>query len=606
MSNFERTPWEGKQRDAQELHYINKANKAMGYKASRSKANAPPAVPAKDRQYVPASPSGRTTNQSGAYPILGAGGLNANPPTATARKPVPASQPAAARRPVPKLDNTNTTTPKPQGARPILKDGKPTGQYATPGAIPTCMPGKDGKFRDNGATAERPRSRAGSITTAVANVFRRGSDAVKQKAELLNMDPRQRDAFAARFAPTGVRQVSEEREFQRRADPLSRPFEQKEALLKKNERNTHVVQRSGHGILAVEADYHNMVATSEFNARMNAGNKERRDKEILECLANGEHPSPPVRRMPTATLELNALERMRARISDQGVIIDNAPLRPINKPTLSAADKLILKFGNSLNKLQGHTRSRSNTMDSDKSFTDAAPAGTMKDCKVCNRSTLAMLKDDTCEPCRKAKLEEFHRLAKEVWNSDRLASAQREQSNANPDSPPFMRLVKQKKIRRVRYTIYADPGNPFLDDKDRNSVAILSLPFKPGLDTGPPTPGAAPLGMSFNSGMLNAGPSDNGSKSPEDGRANPGSGPDIRSPKPRRSGTPTMVRVDRRKSLAAVAEDSGHAPPKSPWRRESLRMIFPIQREQRRDVRSSKFYDFYDGLLNDYEDGDLG
>jgi len=195
-----------------------------------------------------------------------------------------------------------------------------------------------------------------------------------------------------------------------------------------------------------------------------------------------------------------------------------------------------------------------------------------------------------------------------------------------------MRLAGKKKLRKLRQTIYEDPGNPFADDEGDADVSIFTMPFRPG------------TGQSFHTlhdttssdsqytiasdrtleqlwprafdarNLLNGSPFEDAVESPAiPPISRPSGAPNtpIHAPIPHRQGTPTLIKqVQRSMSVTVEPEEalSGDSPIRYDAHSAQLKSTSgQIQfnegqeRVQRSQYRDTKFYGFYDDILEDYD-----
>ncbi|KAK3677546.1 hypothetical protein LTR78_002396 [Recurvomyces mirabilis] len=649
MSNFEQSPFDPKQCDEQETYYIQKARRA-----SKTRANTPPSVPPKDRKYTQGGltahpPASHNRNQSAAYPALPTSNRTASSQAPT-RKAVGSTlrpkldlsnatydqQGATVQSPLSSGERTKQTIPlthrdrdgkyheKAYDNRPLLQS--PIEQAFIPAV--TSSPTPPAPARPSSSTSrwsfgarkdhadtdsidsslpQRPRSRAGSLTdkvfSGIATRARRASQSMKEKADIVRMDSSQRDEFCARYAKP-LSESSDDWELERQEDPRSRPFEQKRALLEKNRHLRDVVADTGSAM--VDADYENMVATTEANRKINEAYATDYERRKAEALLKGENVPNLPRRMPTAELALSPSQRSSARVS-AGIYKEEVKT---SKPELTTSDKVAVRLGKTFDKLYLQHRERSNTLESEMSFADiAVPAG-MEKCSYCGEPPKGVLRDGLCTRCRTQKKIDTHQAAKSAMKEpsiDRFVGAQNVLQQADPDSPPWMRVAAQRKMRRVRRTVYA--GVPsFAADDDRDSVEFTLLPFKSVVvDTtfAGLRPGQQPDSPEVTC-LLNGQPFDDASESPADGRVPFGSHPDDLLPLPPTPGlqsTPTLMKADRHTSQRAIAELQ-EASPRSSWQAHP-RSLIPgsptTSRVRERDVRNTQFYGFYNDIFSDYQ-----
>jgi len=204
----------------------------------------------------------------------------------------------------------------------------------------------------------------------------------------------------------------------------------------------------------------------------------------------------------------------------------------------------------------------------------------------------------------------------------------------DPESPPYMRLAGKKKLRKLRQTIYEDPGNPFANDEGDEDVSIFTMPFRSGTgqsfhtlhDT---TSSNSQPAIASNKtldrlsprvfgvrNLLNGSPFEDAVESPAvppiPRLSNEPNTP-IHVPIPKKQGTPTLMKQVQRSMSVAVEPEEAY-PEDSPsqynafsthWKSDS-RQMHPDegQGENRRtEYRNTQFYGFYDDILEDYDQG---
>ena len=138
----------------------------------------------------------------------------------------------------------------------------------------------------------------------------------------------------------------------------------------------------------------------------------------------------------------------------------------------------------------------------------------------------------------------------------------------------YMRLASMKKILRIRQTIYEDMGNPFADDVERESMS----PGSRSRDYRPRPPATVM----------------HGKPSPETPYVEPSTLDD------RVSSNDASITTKSTLSYSAY-----HAP-RTVWRKGSAPPGQLLQHggSVRDDMRDTKFYDFYDDIMQDYQGRD--
>lgn len=194
-----------------------------------------------------------------------------------------------------------------------------------------------------------------------------------------------------------------------------------------------------------------------------------------------------------------------------------------------------------------------------------------------------------------------------------------------------MKLAGKRKLRKVRQTIYEDPGNPFAmdehDDRTESEISVFNMPFGAVLQdpigptrVGTPsrsTSGSAKKHLPAMSMMqpgsveslLSGKPFDDAVESPS---VPPTPTNVVHAPTPQRHGTPTVIQNHRPSISVDVLSGQltdentpgdyvstrGHWRRDSPPYREASKRNAPPKRDNARDTR---FYGFHDDILGDYE-----
>ncbi|KAK5122484.1 hypothetical protein LTR85_004068 [Meristemomyces frigidus] len=673
--------------DAQAHYHGSKAEGMKNTLCSQSPGGTAPPPPPKDIRYSPGAAAAaraagvRSGGQDSAYPTI-----------PIQRRPVgtadnPAAQQAEAiitRKPVREkpapltlasFDIAPQQQPKvlsPDGnIRTIYrnKDGKidpstiktgPAGR-STPPASPSVQAkprrtsqgsflsfGK-GNRADTGdsSTTRRSGSRRGSFTDAVKSAARRLSGTFEKTAKIVQLKPEEREDWMEARREEKKRSASQrsnEREAAHRANPKDRPSHQKDALVQKNKRNSHLA----HDHLDTETNYQVMLEQREFDVNINKAHRKSWGIEAALAAEKGEPIPKSPTDLPVADLSLDPAERHIARQNTHDKHIDELAAEGRVSPThFTTGEKIALALSKTVDPLK--PRGRSNTAESAMSFgmTDVAPAGTMLECTRCHRAPEDFLHSSgVCNACHKherqqklkAKVGILEFIYKQEDSGDRTQanSFPQDQSGHDPVSPPYMILAGRKKIRKVRQTIYEDPGNPFAtdeqDDQTDGAISIFSMPFHPGVQDPtmsghsyskspfggvqkqPPTVSTAHFEGERQ--LLNGRPFDDAVESPSvpsSPHPSPTAANPIHAPTPQRHGTPTIIQNHRRSVSVAVlpgqptgGDASGeYVAPRTDWRRESLRYPEPPEQiaPMRDNTRDTKFYGFYDDILEDYEKG---
>ena len=133
-----------------------------------------------------------------------------------------------------------------------------------------------------------------------------------------------------------------------------------------------------------------------------------------------------------------------------------------------------------------------------------------------------------------------------------------------------MKTARDRRIRRVRQTVYEDPGNPFAFPEPEISVPLSS-------------------NHRHGSSILHA-------------------------PTPLRAGTPNLIRQHKYSESAPLAsrsppeedmdEEGEYIPPRSFWTKPRRGKSLPANqlRKQGDEKRDSRFYDFWESVWREYTD----
>lgn len=185
-----------------------------------------------------------------------------------------------------------------------------------------------------------------------------------------------------------------------------------------------------------------------------------------------------------------------------------------------------------------------------------------------------------------------------------------------------MKLAGKKKLRKVRQTVYESPGNPFADDEEQEGISVFTMPFRPPvypLDTvreGSPSrspcdrAARAPARPAGQMSLLNGSPFEDAIESPAVAQSPVALPSAIHAPAPQRHGTPTLIKEHRSsmsvtvitENLAAQESESEYVSPRTLWQPGSEPSKQPPQGKKgvREEARNTKFYGFYDDILQDY------
>ncbi|KAK4542085.1 hypothetical protein LTR36_007116 [Oleoguttula mirabilis] len=433
-------------------HYHGKADGMRESLRSQSSNGTAPPTPPKDIRYSPGAATAartagiRSGGQDSAYPTI----TTQRKPVATANLPAAQQpQPTIKRKPVgerptPITIPSTPTVQQQQGIlspngelRTIFRDasGKidlttiktvPVARW-TPPAFPSVQaqprPSSRGSFLSFGrsdradtsdsSTGRRPGSRRGSITDLFKSAGRRLSDAFKDKATIVKMDPEEREDWIESRREEKKRSASQrsnERESTHREKPRDRPSHQKDALVRKNMHNAELA----HNLVDTNSNYDVMLAQSESNAGINRAHRKSYNIACDIAASRGEpRPKSPAE-LPVADLSLDPAERRLARQSTGPKHIDElASEGRISPPHFTTGEKIAIALSKTTDTLK--TRGRSNTAESAMSFgmTDLAPPEMMHVCSRCNRPPEDFLHSSGfCNACHIYLREQKVKMAK--------------------------------------------------------------------------------------------------------------------------------------------------------------------------------------------------
>ena len=153
-----------------------------------------------------------------------------------------------------------------------------------------------------------------------------------------------------------------------------------------------------------------------------------------------------------------------------------------------------------------------------------------------------------------------------------------------------MKLAGKKKLRRVRKTMYEDPGNPFAESEHEGDIVNLDMPYCPM-----PTTSSAVVATTSEYFLLKGRPSADAIEAPLTSHPPVASSYEDHAPSPIRHDTtspksPTSANA--KPAASRLLEENkdvsvARRPRQGPWQRE--------------DVRNTKFYAFYDDIFEDSE-----
>ncbi|KAI7088123.1 hypothetical protein KC356_g3580 [Hortaea werneckii] len=493
MSNFENNPFGLSDYFAiQDAHYIG--NKAIGMRDTLrpSATSPPPPPPPKDRKYntnaaaAAAAAAGRSPNAGsskakvnqhsagpavpGRKPVVSTDQRTAQQATeAIRRKPVGPQRPTPVKTSMTKsaptvthqasASSSNSSVPK------IYRDadgrfdsstirGGWSATRSTPPASPSHpRPGSRGSSkstfnrvdRTDTEGSSRPGSRRGSLSSLFASAGRRLSDAFKDKSQIVKMSSAERrDYIGSRrdhHPEKPSSSWSDEREGKRRANPDSRPQYQRDAIVRKNLANMELASGASGNVDAFEA----MRIQSELNAKANAAQRREHEAACRRADAQGKpRPKRPAD-LPVADLTLTPAERNDARLYRDDTLM--AEVRAddegmVSPPHFTAGEIAALAM--------------SKATDAFKGGFDQAPQELMHVCKRCKRPVTTFIHSNGhCDRCHQWEQQQRSEYAEKHVKGE-------VESNVSPNSP-YIKLPASKKIRKLRRTLYEDPGNPFVD-----------------------------------------------------------------------------------------------------------------------------------------------
>ncbi|KAK0840868.1 hypothetical protein LTR02_013222 [Friedmanniomyces endolithicus] len=479
---------------------------------------------------------------------------------------------------------------------------------------------------DNSSTSS---PRKPSVVAEALGIVRRWSNNVKESAKdlghILAAAPDARQQLQKqKFAE---RPDSKERESARRADPYSRPTAQQQYILNKNlPRGRKIAFATGD----TKRDFIDMVENEAMQRRQHESAKDKWIRDVQEADKYGRtHPPRPTCPM-FADLELSPTERAEVRASAAGSV---DPVLPATK-TLPVMQTIAFNASGMLDPLKTRTK-RTATMETEMSFADhlspEQAAAKMHPCSQCGRPPHDyLLQDGRCRDCHLKERDARPRAEKiirgpaspSLVTTDIIDFAPRHSSqsvDAAADSPPFMKVAAAKKLRKVRQTIYEDPGNPFDVAESTYEVPLLPIPFRPSFQQSQSElTSRIETAKSGEHQLLTGSPFADAIESPVVLRI-PETGisfvTTLHAPNPQGHVTSAMVKKAHRSvSVVAIPWDAAVGPdpegeyvaPRAGWRRGSVPVPMSgaggatARYGEERSVRDTKFYSFYDDLLPEY------
>ncbi|KAM0701202.1 hypothetical protein Q7P35_011563 [Cladosporium inversicolor] len=366
--------------------------------------------------------------------------LSAPPAPRPARPVAPkasASTTAVPARPLP-LGASAATTPLPAQQRPGSSSG-----WSFRGRKRTDSNASNASNASGASTANKTRSRGGSFSS-IAETAKKTGKWFSTKVEIVAMNPKERQNLFA----LSQRQHEQDLESKRRRGEMDHPIHQKQDF----------VRRSS-GLDAVSSTVG--VAGWEAHKEHKAGRQRRAAQYQKQHIKDCEYAQRAGKRRPStpAGAKLSPPQR---KDSFTPSMEDNAKARfggvdpDANRPLPSAADK----YAKILSEALDFVKPR---QDSDASMwlSDSAPPASMDCCDKCGKAPKKALQGNRCEDCVLG-----HYFA-DVTDSPIIPMVPRKKGH-NPKSLEddakgvdlYMRLPHHR-LRKVRETMYEDPGNPF-------------------------------------------------------------------------------------------------------------------------------------------------
>ncbi|KAI7477231.1 hypothetical protein KC351_g8974 [Hortaea werneckii] len=651
MSNFENKPFGLSDYFAiQDAHYIG--NKAIGMRDTLrpSATSPPPPPPPKDRKYN-TNAAAAAAAAAGRFPNVGSSKAKVNQrsaaPAAPGRKPVVSGdqrtaqqateairrKPVGPQRPTPVKTSTTKSAPtvthqasassSNSSVPKIYRDadgrfdsstirGGWSATRSPPPASPSHpRPGSRGSSkspfnrvdRTDTEGSSRPGSRRGSLSSLFASAGRRLSDAFKDKSQIVKMSSAERrDYIGSRrdqHPEKPSSSWSDEREGKRRANPDSRPQYQRDALVRKNLANMELASGASGNVDAFEA----MRIQSELNAKANAAQRREHEAACRRADAQGKpRPKRPAD-LPVADLTLTPAERNDARLYRDDTLM--AEVRAddegrVSPPHFTAGEIAALAM--------------SKATDAFKGGFDQAPQELMHVCKRCKRPVTTFIHSNGhCDRCHQWEQQQRSEYAEKHVKGE-------VESNVSPNSP-YIKLPASKEIRKLRRTLYEDPGNPFVDLEHPSDLvstfhAAHAQP-REAIDHGANASYDGELARTSTSSsrtrLLNGDPFQDAVESPGD-HANEFAATFIPLPleelAPCGRGAALRGQAHRRSFAAALESEDPelespekYIAPRSQWdrgRKRASRNNSGNNNSLAQD-RNTRFYGFYDGLLEAYQ-----
>ncbi|KAI7537230.1 hypothetical protein KC317_g18153, partial [Hortaea werneckii] len=343
---------------------------------------------------------------------------------------------------------------------------------------------------------------------------------------------------------------------------------------------------------------------SELNAKTNAAQRREHEAACRRADAQGKpRPKRPAD-LPVADLTLTPAERNDARFYRDDTLI--AEVRAddegrISPPHFTAGEIAALAM--------------SKATDAFKGGFDQAPQELMHVCKRCKRPVTTFIHSNGhCDRCHQWEQQQRSEYAeKHVVDGET-------ESNVSPNSP-YIKLPAAKKIRKLRRTLYEDPGNPFVDLGDPSvlKTAFHSAHAQPreAFDHDTHATNNCEVARSSTSSsrtrLLNGDPFQDAVESPGD-HAEEFAATFVPLPleelAPCGRGAAMRGQIHRKSFSAALESEDPelespekYIAPRSQWdrgKKRALRHDSGNNNDLAQD-RNTRFYGFYDGLLEAYQ-----
>lgn len=179
----------------------------------------------------------------------------------------------------------------------------------------------------------------------------------------------------------------------------------------------------------------------------------------------------------------------------------------------------------------------------------------------------------------------------------------------------YIKIAAKRRIRKVRKTLYEDPGNPFnvgdvetgqqsqAQDGDPSTLAITEPPRS--LNSSKGVLRSESQAIIADDDYTSSDESINPFIEKEE-RASREETQVLYHPSPQRTGTPNLIK---KHSIPLAREPSSYVPPRSLWKKGDQSLPNPgftslPNVKDADDARRTRFYDFYDDVLAEYATGE--